>query len=247
VISVFLKDIDLDLPFNENMSFIEELKNKQGMDEKDAIRLDYEKNWKEKRLTFRDEIRCIANSYLQHLGKFQTNETKKLMINCVERISLEEVNSTSDGFTDVEVEFDFSAYEKLNNEEKKKLILEKLYEGVLKASEVFEWDMPILNRTYQSVIESNYKNEYIWKQKTSPSKKYTAEIFCQHEIDKYVVTMIIKKKHTNELVKNEILFTERPHELAFVQYLGNLKWISDTEVILLSKYNKNKKWLVCIE
>ncbi|MEH7010670.1 hypothetical protein V7087_07600 [Neobacillus niacini] len=245
--SLILRDIDLDLPYKENKPFIEEVINKQGMEEKDAIRFDYEKNWKEKRLKFRDEIRCIADLYLHHLGKFQTNETKKVMINCVERISSEEVKSTSDGFTDVEVEFDYSAYEKLDNEVKKKLILEKLYEGVLKVAEVFEWDMPILNLTYQSVIENNYKNEYIWKQKTSPSKKYTAEIFCQHEIDKYVVTMIIKKKHTNELVKNEILFIERPHELAFVQHLGNLKWISNTEVILLNKYNKKKKWQVCIE
>lgn len=245
--SLILRDIDLDLPYKENKPFIEEVINKQGMEEKDAIRFDYEKNWKEKRIKFRDEIRCIADLYLHHLGKFQTNETKKVMINCVERISSEEVKSTSDGFTDVEVEFDYSAYEKLDNEVKKKLILEKLYEGVLKVAEVFEWDMPILNRTYQSVIESNYKNAYIWKQKTSPSKKYTAEIFCQHEIDKYVVTMIIKKKHTNELVKNEILFIERPHELAFVQHLGNLKWISNTEVILLNKYNKKKKWQVCIE
>ncbi|MEH7248263.1 hypothetical protein V7114_15915 [Neobacillus niacini] len=245
--SLILRDIDLDLPYKENKPFIEEVINKQGMEEKDAIRFDYEKNWKEKRIKFRDEIRCIADLYLHHLGKFQTNETKKVMINCVERISSEEVKSTSDGFTDVEVEFDYSAYEKLDNEVKKKLILEKLYEGVLKVAEVFEWDMPLLNRTYQSVIESNYKNEYIWKQKTSPSKKYTAEIFCQHEIDKYVVTMIIKKKHTNELVKNEILFIERPHELVFVQHLGNLKWISNTEVILLNKYNKKKKWQVCIE
>ncbi|PRS29058.1 hypothetical protein C6W19_22860 [Bacillus sp. RJGP41] len=243
---MFLKDIDLDLPYKENKTFIKELINKQGMEEKDALRLDYEKNWREKRIKFRDEIRCIADLYLHHLGKIQTNETKKIMINCVERISSEEVKSTSDGFTDIEVEFDYSAYEKLDNEEKKKLILEKLYEGVLKVAEVFEWDMPILNRTYQSVIESNYKNEYIWKQKTSPSKKYTAEIFCQHEIDKYVVTMIIKTKDTNELVKSEILFIERPHELAFVKHLGNLKWISNTEVILLNKYNK-KKWLVCIE
>jgi hypothetical protein len=58
--------------------------------------------------------------------------------------------------------------------------------------------------------------------------------------------MIIKTRDTNELVKSEILFIERPHELAFVQHLGNLKWISNTEVVLLSKYNKKKKWLVSI-
>jgi hypothetical protein len=138
VSSLILRDIDLDLPYKENKPFIEEVINKQGMEEKDAIRFDYEKNWKEKRIKFRDEIRCIADLYLHHLGKFQTNETKKVMINCVERISSEEVKSTSDGFTDVEVEFDYSAYEKLDNEVKKKFILEKLYEGVLKVAKVFE-------------------------------------------------------------------------------------------------------------
>jgi len=72
VSSLILKDIDLDLPYKENKAFIEEIVNKQNMQERDAIRLDYEMNWKEKRMNFRDEIRCIAELYLHHLGKFQT-------------------------------------------------------------------------------------------------------------------------------------------------------------------------------
>jgi hypothetical protein len=242
---VILRDIDLDLPYKENKNCIEELINKQGMEEKDAIRLDYELNWQKKRMRFRDEMRCIVGLYLRYLDKFQTQETKKIIINCVEKINSNKIH-TFDGFTEVEVEFDYGAYKKLANEEKKKFLLEKLYEGVIKVAETYEWDTPILKMAYQSVIESNYKNEYVWKQKASPSRKYTAELFCQHEIDKYVVTMIIKTRDTNELVKSEILFIERPHELAFVQHLGNLKWFSNTEVKLLNKHNK-KYWQVCIE
>ncbi|WP_410896635.1 hypothetical protein [Neobacillus sp. 204] len=70
--SLILKDIDLDLPYKENKAFIEEIVNKQNMQERDAIRLDYKMNWKEKRMNFRDEIRCIPELYLHHLGKFQT-------------------------------------------------------------------------------------------------------------------------------------------------------------------------------
>jgi len=72
VSSLILKDIDLDLTYKENKAFIEEIVNKQNMPERDAIRLDYEMNWKEKRMNFRDEIRCIAELYLHHLGEFQT-------------------------------------------------------------------------------------------------------------------------------------------------------------------------------
>jgi hypothetical protein len=243
--SLLLKDIDLDLPYKKNNALIEELVNKQNMQEKDAIRLDYEMNWKEKRMNFRDEIRCIADLYLHHLGKFQTQETKKIMINCVERIHNDEIQNC-DGFSEVEVRFDLRTYSECKKEEKKKFILEKLYEGVLKVGEAYKWEMPILQQAYQSVIESNYKNEYVWKQKVSPSRKYTAEIFCQHEVDKYGVTMNIKVRNTDEIVKSELLIVERPNEFAFVKHLGNLKWISNTEVILSNK-NKTKQWLVCIE
>lgn len=243
--SLLLRDIDLDLPYKVDKALIEDLINKRGLEEKEAVRVDYVENWKEKRIKFRDEIRCIAGMYLHHLGKFQTQETKKLMINCVERISSIDVQTTSDGFTEIEVEFDYIAYEKLDNEQKKKMILEKLYDGVRKVGAVYEWDITILNKAYQSVIESNYKNDYVWKQKTSPSRKYIAEVFCQHELDKYIVTMSIKARDTHKLLNSEILFIERPNEFAFVRNLGNLNWISNTEVILINK-NKTKQWLVSI-
>lgn len=242
---LLLKDIDLDLPYYENKTSIKELINKQNIHEKDAILLDYEMNWKEKRMNFRDEIRCIADLYLYHLGKFQTQETKKIMINCVERVHNNEIRNC-DGFTEVEVEFDYRTYTEFEKEEKKKFILEKLYEGVLKVGEAYKWEIPILNLAYQKVIEANYKNEYVWKQKVSPSRKYAAEIFCQHDIDNYTVTMNIKVRSTDELLKSELLIVEKPNEFAFVKHLGNLKWISNTEVVFSNK-NKSKQWLVCIE
>ncbi|WP_137791956.1 hypothetical protein [Bacillus sp. E(2018)] len=240
---LILKDIDLDLPYKENNAFIGELIDKKAIQKKDAIRLDYEKNWKDTRMNFRDEIRCIADLYLRYLGRFQTKKTKKITINCVESINDEIQNC--DGFTEVEVEFDFRSYTEYEKEEKKKFILEKLYEGVLKAGEAYKWERSILKQAYKSVIESNYYNEYVWKQKISPSRKYTAEIFCQHEIDTYAVTLNIKARNTGELVKSELLIVERPNEFSFVQNLGVLKWKSNTEVILFNK-SKVKQWLVCI-
>lgn len=242
---MFLKDIDLDLPYKENKAFMEELINKQTMQERDAILLDYEMNWKEKRMNFRDEVRCIAELYLHHLGKFQTQETKKVTINCVEGIHNDEILNC-DGFTEVDVGFDFRTYIECGKEEKKKFILEKLYEGVLKVGEAYKWEMSTLKQAYRSVVEGNYKNEYVWKQKISPSRKYTAEIFCQHEIDKYAVTMNIKARNTEEFVKSELLIVERPNEFVFVKHLGDLKWISNTDVILSNK-NKTKQWLVSMD
>jgi hypothetical protein len=115
--SVLLRDIDLDLPYKENKTFIEELINNQGMEEIDATPLDYDMNWRDKRINFRDEMRCIVGLYLHYLGKFRTQETKKIIINCVEKINSNKIH-TFDGFTEVEVEFDYGAYKKLDNEKK---------------------------------------------------------------------------------------------------------------------------------
>jgi hypothetical protein len=115
--SVLLRDIDLDLPYKENKTFIEELINKQGLEEKDATPLDYDMNWRDKRINFRDEMRCIVGLYLHYLGEFRTQETKKIIINCVEKINSNKIH-TFDGFTEVEVEFDYGAYKKLDNEKK---------------------------------------------------------------------------------------------------------------------------------
>lgn len=242
---MLLKYIDLDLPYNENKVFIKELIKKDNIEEADAIVIDYQENWKWKRMNFRDEVRCIAEMYIYNLGKFETKETKKVIIHCVTEISTHEVK-TCDGFTEIEVELDFHTYSQLSNEDKKKLILEKLYEGVTKVAQYYQWNLDLFKDAYHSIVEKHYKNEYVWKKKSSPSRKYTAEIFCQHEIDKYVIKMNIKTSDTDELIKSEILITERPNEFAFVKHLGNLKWESNTKVVLLNKSRTNQ-WLVCID
>jgi len=242
---MYLRDIDLDLPYQENYDYINKMMLTQNLSKEEAIRLDYENNWKETRIMFRDQVRCIAGLYLNLLGKFSTEKTNKIMISCI--TDLETVNvgpKTMEGFTEVFVLLDLNCYWKFSNLEKKKVILEKINEGILLIANEFSWDISAFNQVTKEIIERDYVNEFSLKQKSSPDRKHKAEIFCQHEIDFINISMIIRERKSNEIIKNELLFKDRPHELSFVQKLGELKWISNSEITLTHKYKLRKKWTV---
>lgn len=245
---MYLRDIGLYLEYQENKEYIDEVMLTQKLTKEEATRQDYRKNCKDFHVLFGDQVRCVARLYTDLLGKFKTEETKKINIFCVTNLDkLKSVPKTALGFTDVYVFIDLESYWKLSNIEKKKVILEKINEGILQAANHFSWDISIFNRVSKEVIDRNYVNEYSLKQKASPDRKHKAEIFCQHDIDFITISMIIRERKSNEMIKSELLFKDRPHELSFVQKLGDLKWISNSEITLTHKYNLRKKWVVKLE
>ncbi|NYE04519.1 hypothetical protein F4694_001263 [Bacillus niacini] len=155
------------------------------------ISLYYENKWKPKRVLFRDQVRCIASMYTYLLGRFQTERTEKITINCVEKTNDNAlVKTTLDGFTKVSVELDIDSYFLLSNYEKKRVILEKINGGVTKVANEFSWDIELFNRISYEIIKNDYVNEYVWKQKTSPDKKFKAEVYCQHDIDFFTISIL---------------------------------------------------------
>jgi hypothetical protein len=210
--------------------------------ESEAIRYDYEQNWKQKRMLFRDQVRCIASLYVFLLGRFPTEGSKKVMINCMESPG-EEVSTTTDGFTEVSVKLDIDSYFSLSIFGKKKLILEKINEGMIKVANEYSWEHGVFNRITAEIKDRNYVNKYVWAQKSSSDRKYKAEVFCEHDIEFFTATLIIIDKKSGKVVKSKKVLQERPHELVFNQYLGDLKWISDRTIALTYRGRKTK-WLV---
>lgn len=74
---MYLRDIGLDLPYKKNYEYILDMISNHNLTEEEAVRLDFEKNWKENKVKFGDEVRCIAVLYLDLLGNFKAEKTKK--------------------------------------------------------------------------------------------------------------------------------------------------------------------------
>jgi hypothetical protein len=239
--SILLKDIDMDLPYIKKDEEIKNFMAKHSLTEVEAIRFDYEENWKQKRMLFRDQVRCIASLYLFLLGRFPNERSKKIMINCVESPG-EGVQTTTDGFTEVSVKVDIDSYFPLSNFDKKRLILEKFNEGMIKVANEYSWDHGVFNSVTAEIKDRNYVNKYVWAQKSSSDRKYKAEVFCEHDIEFFTATLIIIDKKSGQVVKTKKVLQERPHELIFTQYLGDLKWVSDRTVVMTHRGRKTK-WM----
>jgi hypothetical protein len=219
-----LKEFDMDIPYVNG--------NKE----------DYEKIWKEKRIKFRDEIRCICSLYEQNFEKLRTVDCWKLLIECVKEITDNRIRCY-DGVCQANVQLDIDWYFGLTNIEKKKLILSLLKQGVDKIIEEKKWDKQPFEIAYQKIIAGEYINHLIWnKPKKNPDKKYSAEVICDHDIDEFSVRIIIRNKNGDE-VKQKKIITERPNEWAFAKHFGRLEWLSQNEVALINK-DETDQWKV---
>jgi hypothetical protein len=92
-------------------------------------------------------------------------------------------------------------------------------------------------------VEKKYRNEWIW-QKTakSPDKKAIARVLLQHEVTKIDIYIVVNDNNEREICKEKVI-SELPDEYAYSGCLGEIKWNSNKEVILISK-NKDRKWQV---
>lgn len=237
---MLLREIDLDMPFVKNEGFIKNLILNEGMEKQAAIECYYDTNWKKKRMVFRNEMRCIAAMYMRILGRFETLETRKIIINCVQACKQELPITTVDGFSEVEVEVDLSGYFSLKNEQKKKFLLEKLHEGMLKTALHYHWQSERFNYVYLKMVEDQLDNVYIWTKKSSPSRKYQAEIHCRHDLDVFEISLTIISNGDSRVVKKEVLIQEVPNEFLFVPHLGRLSWVSESELCFFNRSGSRK-------
>ncbi|MBM7661666.1 hypothetical protein JOC85_002469 [Bacillus mesophilus] len=238
-----LKEFELDLDYIEDNAYISRLMRENGWEYYEATRFDYEKNWKEKRMKLRDEMRCIASLYENFFKKtkFKNDKCWKITVQGVKEIYNSDIKTVGE-VTEVQVIFDISSYFQLEEYEKKKLILEALKKGIDLVVEKEQWDKNLFDQPYQEIINIDYINNYVWQSKTSPSRKFIAEVFCEHKINTFDISLNIKTR-SGEEIKSVKVISERPNEWSFVSHLGSLKWISKEEVALIN-VKETKQWTV---
>jgi hypothetical protein len=106
---LFLREFDLDLPYIPDQQNITLIMDEQNCEYDTAVKMDYEQNWKEKRRLFRLSTRCISAMFERLFGKSITEDTWKVLVNCVEKISAP--NSTNlSGVECIEIEMEYKKF-----------------------------------------------------------------------------------------------------------------------------------------
>lgn len=240
-----LRQFDLDLPYIADEDKINAIIKEKNCLRNEAIKMDYEENWKEKRRKFNLETRNISAMFERLFGKMKTKDCWKISVECVDYIKEERVLNFSGVYT-VQVKFNYNSFLESEDYQKKRRALEILMEGIKKVAEKENWNIDAFETAYSKIREANYMNEWVWKKSVkSADKKFSAEVLCQHGVKSIDIYVVLRDKNGAELDRKKVI-SESPHEFAYAKHLGDLKWFSNFEVALVNKKGDNT-WTVNFE
>jgi len=242
---VYLSEFDLDLPYIADEDKINAIMNEKNCLRNEATKLDYEKNWKDKRRQFRLETRNISAMFERLFGRMETKDCSKILVECVDDVKEEQVLNFL-GVCTVQVKFSYNSFSASNDYQKKKETLDLLMEGTKIVVENENWNIKPFETVYFKIREANYTNEWVWKKPVkSADKKFSAEVLCQHGVESIQIYIVLRDKNGTKLDK-KIVISELPDEFAYAEHLGEVKWLSDNEVALVNKKG-DKTWTVNVE
>lgn len=228
-----LKEIGLYPQYIPSEEIIKQLAGKSEEKRKKITVDDYNRNYKEKFFEFRLQTRCIAALYERSFNAYKNNKCWKIVINCVLNVD-REPNSVN-GIYLVQVKFNIEDFFGLDDFEKKRKTLDIITKGVSQIVQKEGWDKTVFDDAHNKVLAENYENRWIWKkQKSNPGRQYIAKVLCEHGLYSCNISLIIEDKR-GQVIKQEIVIREKPDEWAFSKYFGDLMWISNNEVRLISK------------
>jgi hypothetical protein len=194
---------------------------------------DYNNNYKQRNFDFRLQTRNITSFYERCLKGYKNDKCSKITIECMPNTVMQ--SNALLGIYSVHVPFDVDDFFKLDDFGKKRKTLDLIQIAILHIIEKEGWDKTIFDEAYNRIISENYINTWIWKkQKNSANRKYIAKVFCDHGIYSSDIGVIITDKN-GQIIKKEVVVREKPDEWAFGKYFGDLKWVSNNEVVLIDK------------
>lgn len=228
-----LKEIGFDVSYIPSEEVAKLLVGKSEEERNKITTEDYSRNYKQRNFQFRLQTRCIASFYERCFKSYKNDKCWKILIECVPNVDREPKSIS--GIYMIQVAFDINDFFNLDGLEKKIKSLELIKTAVSEILKIEGWDETIFESAYNRVVSENYVNKWIWKkQKNNPVRQYIAKVLCEHDIYSCDISILITDKK-EQVIKREIVVKEKPDEWMFAKYFGDLKWISNKEVSLVSK------------
>lgn len=226
---MIIRNIEIYLDQVINDKTIEQIMKTEGWTRENAIRLEDQRYFNDQSRQLSREATSITTLFLHNL---EMKNKPNCQINLCCRI--EQVRTGVRWFQSiVEVDVPFNMeYFQLEEESRKKYILNLLTFGLKKLCGVTGWDYVGMEKAIQYVEDVDFKCEYYLKDKVTRND-VTARLLCKHTIDS--MTVFAAFFRNKELIKIEQLFSSKPHIFDYNRFLGEFKWIDDVSVCLYSR------------
>lgn len=123
--------------------------------------------------------------------------------------------------------FDFDHYFARNKLERRKILLETLYEAIVALCKKAGYDVSPFKAAYDKVKQLNYENRYIYGKMTcSPDRKYKAGIEIEVNEEAAFIAVVFTKNDKNNTQRNKItILKTQPHFMFIYRFIHKGKWI----------------------
>lgn len=228
------KEIDIDLPYEEDNDRIKEIQAKKGISYDEAVRLDYEENWKEKRHVLGDEAETVCEKIVRECSPITTKSFSKLLINC--RTGRNCVNDLSlcMGICEVFLPFDFDSYRRKEDYEKIQMLISLIEAAAMRLIQEGMAEFSPMKTACEQLKNRPFENTWIWKKKRLAGG-FTASILMEHTLKEMRIYACFERKK-DELMIKQLLKTCRLHYLDYQIWLGKLEAEGEYGIKLTGAY-----------
>lgn len=133
----------------------------------------------------------------------------------------------------VHTPFDAARYGSALVDEKKRLVLDTLHDGVITAAKHASWPIDGFVVARDAVLAKSIVTEWIAARKASPSRKRVAEVRALFEPNLFRCWLEVRDRSGG--LRSELAFEEGPSEWLFVPKLGPIRWHSSQRVEFLAR------------
>lgn len=226
-----LSEVEMDLPYQVNEKFVYRKQKEEAIDYQDALKIDYETNWKEKRREFQLMTRCVTSMIERIMKPIETKDCWKILIECVENLENKDYKNLL-GVYVIQVKINLEMFYKVDDYSKKEIMVEIILKGINQLSKSVSFNLNNFTDACMKIIANNYVNEWTWKRIKINNK--ILDIRIEHEINELnIIMLIILGNGIAE--KKETVIKTIPDERIYSQYLGKLVRLSKREVVLIDK------------
>jgi len=136
--------------------------------------------------------------------------------------------------------YNFQNYFKLNDEERRKAILQVIIDSIAEAAEQFGWSMHPFYEAYQKVVEKNYINKVIvWNNKIVYNKSKSFKAGVQLEItSQSAIISIVIFDDKGIFIREFEVFRAKPQSIFFSRIIGSGKWINNEQFVLVDEHKE---------
>lgn len=140
------------------------------------------------------------------------------------------------GIAEVKILYDYSLFIDKSNEQKKRDTLDIIMKGLKIISENYKTDMKPFEEIKSMIVSADYQNNWVWKTKWNPGRKYNAIVYVEHEVDNAIIKLKIEDKKGNTVFNNKLV-TAKPDEWDYAPFLGKMLWQNSKDFVFMDKKN----------